>query len=194
MGPGDSQVPYYLIPTVAQSLWSTGYAGDMASYLQHTVEIAWRAAPRFDIVHAHLENHSFVFAAHCETPVVTTLHGRLDVPGMPDLMEAHPRGGTGGDQREPAVLGHQPPRMDVIHHGLPLDTTPFGPEPGDYLAFVGRVAAKMLNARERNHFREVRGLDRTAIREATLAPFSPGRMVDADEAVYRRVIAEHVMS
>ena len=30
---------------------------------------------------------AFVFAEHCETPVITTLHGRLDAPGLPELLE-----------------------------------------------------------------------------------------------------------
>ena len=89
VGAGDSDVPYELIPTVERSLWSTGYSGDIASYMQHTIAIAWREAHRFDIVHAHMENHAFVFADHSETPVITTMHGRLDAPGLPELLEAH---------------------------------------------------------------------------------------------------------
>src|SRR5262245_66631142 len=42
VAPGDSEVPYEHIPTVEQSLWRTGYRGDVASYMQHTIEIAWR--------------------------------------------------------------------------------------------------------------------------------------------------------
>jgi glycosyltransferase involved in cell wall biosynthesis len=38
----------------------------------------------------------------------------------------------------------------------------------------------------------IRELDRRLIRERTLARFSPGRMVDAYEAVYRRLIAERL--
>src|SRR3954462_11458091 len=89
VGAGDSEGAYEHIPTVEHSLWSSGYRGDVASYMQHTVEIAWREAHRFDIVHAHMENHGLVFAEHCETPVVSTLHGRLDVAGMPELLEVH---------------------------------------------------------------------------------------------------------
>ncbi|HEX5827341.1 MAG TPA: glycosyltransferase family 4 protein [Candidatus Limnocylindrales bacterium] len=177
VGAGDSEVPYELIPTVERSLWSTGYDGDVASYMQHTVEIAWREAHRFDIVHAHLENHGFVFAEHCETPVLSTLHGRLDAPGMPELLEAH--------GRVPLVAISESQRRwfpdqnwaATIHHGLHLEPMPFSTEPGDYLAFVGRVtpekgireaielarltglrlrvAAKVHSQSEREHFAEV---------------------------------------
>lgn len=297
---GDSEVPYEHIPTLAHGLWATGFTGDVAGYMQHTIEVAWRVAHRFDIVHAHTEGHGFVFAEHCETPVVTTLHGRLDAAGMPALLEAHP------DLPLVAVSESQrrwfPDQnwVDTIHHGLPLDGMPFGETAGDYLAFVGRVtvekglrealelsrltgirlrvAAKVHDERERDHFRavvqpaidageidflgevgpterdplyagalatvmlgawpepfglvaiesmatgtpviarragaftetiehgvtgflvddvaeaalaveRVRSLDRRAIRERTLARFSPGRMVDRYEAVYRSLIA-----
>jgi glycosyltransferase involved in cell wall biosynthesis len=174
---GDSEVPYEHIPSVDQSLWSTGYTGDVATYMQHTVEIAWREAHRFDIVHAHLENHGFVFADHCETPVISTLHGRLDAPGMPELLGVH--------GRVPLVAISESQRrwfpdqnwVATIHHGLPLEAMPFSSEPGDYLAFVGRIApekgiqaavelsrlsgvrlriaAKVYSDLERDHFNEV---------------------------------------
>jgi glycosyltransferase involved in cell wall biosynthesis len=139
---GDSDVAYELIPSVERSLWSTGYAGDVASYMQHTIGIAWREAARFDIVHAHMENHSFPFANHCETPVITTMHGRLDAPGLPELLESHrdvPMIAISESQRRffPDLRW-----VATIHHGLPLDGMPFSETPGDYLAFVGRVTAE----------------------------------------------------
>jgi glycosyltransferase involved in cell wall biosynthesis len=177
VAPADSEVPYELIPTVEQSLWRSGYKGDVASYMQHTIEVAWRASSRFDIVHAHMENHGVVFAEHSETPVIATMHGRLDVAGMPELLVAHPK--------VPLVAISESQRrwfpdlnwVATIHHGLPLDTMPFVEAPGDYLAFVGRitpekgiresielsrmsgvplrVAAKVFSASEQEHFDEV---------------------------------------
>ena len=90
VAPGDSKVPYEHIRTIDESLWSAGYSGRLEAFQQHTIEVAWRAAERFDIVHAHMEQHSFVFAEHCSTPVITTLHGRLDTEGMPELLTTHP--------------------------------------------------------------------------------------------------------
>jgi len=90
VAPGDSQVPYEHIRTIDESLWSAGYSGRLDAFQQHTIEVAWKAAERFDIVHAHMEQHGFVFAEHCATPVISTLHGRLDNEGMPELLAAHP--------------------------------------------------------------------------------------------------------
>ncbi len=136
---GDSVVPYELIPTVEQSLWRSGYHGDVASYMQHTIEVAWRAAHRFDIVHAHMENHGFVFAEHSEIPVISTLHGRLDVAGMPELIVAHPDVALVAISESQRRWFPDLTWVATIHHGLPLDTMPFIETHGDYLAFVGRI-------------------------------------------------------
>jgi glycosyltransferase involved in cell wall biosynthesis len=174
---GDSQVPYEHIPTVERSLWSSGYNDDVASYMQHTIEIAWREAHRFDIVHAHMENHGIVFAEHCDAPVIQTLHGRLDVAGLPELLESHPNVPLVAISESQRRFFEHQNWVATIHHGLPLERMPFGARPGDYLAFVGRAssekglreaidvarrsglrlraAAKVLDEREKRYFREV---------------------------------------
>ena len=140
VGAGDSDVPYELISTVERSLWSSGYEGDVASYMQHSAAVAWRESERFDIIHSHLENHTFLLARYAPVPVVTTLHGRLDIAGMPELLDEFrdvPLVAISDSQRR----WHPEQRwMATIHHGLPLETMPFSGRPGDYLAFVGRVA------------------------------------------------------
>src|SRR6476646_3473944 len=37
---------------------------------------------RFDIIHSHLDFLSFPLSRRCATPVLTTLHGRLDLPEL----------------------------------------------------------------------------------------------------------------
>ncbi len=174
---GDSSVPYEHIPTVARGLWSAGYVGDMADAMQHTVEVTLLEAPRFDIVHAHLEQASFELGRRCATPVIATLHGRLDAPGMPELLAAHrdmPLVAISESQRRFFPEQHW---VATIHHGLPLEAMPFRVTHGTYLAFVGRVtgqkgirdalelsrrthlrlraAAKVLSPEEWRHFEEV---------------------------------------
>ncbi|HEU4671648.1 MAG TPA: glycosyltransferase, partial [Candidatus Limnocylindrales bacterium] len=100
----------------------------------------WAAADRYDIIHSHVETLGFLFARHAPTPVVTTLHGRLDVSGIPELLEEFddiPLVSISDSQRRWSPGANW---VATIHHGLPFDETPFDPTPGDYLAFVGRVA------------------------------------------------------
>lgn len=174
---GDSDVPYEHIPSVEQSLWSSGYRGDVASYMQHSAAVAWREAHRFDLVHAHLENHSFLLARYAPVPVVTTLHGRLDAPGMPELLGAFTDVPLVAISRSQRRWYPDQNWVATIHHGLPLDSMPFSERHGEYLAFVGRatpekgiaeavelarrvklplrIAAKVFDAKEKQHFADV---------------------------------------
>ena len=104
---GDSEVPYELIRSVDASLWKTGYDGDVASYMQYTAAIAWDAAPRFDIIHSHLENHTFLLARYAPVPVADhaprpSRHGR-----HARAAGAVPRRPARRSQREPAPLAHR---------------------------------------------------------------------------------------
>jgi glycosyltransferase involved in cell wall biosynthesis len=176
-GPGDSTVDCEIVPTPPRSLWSTGYQGEVASFINITLARAWQRAGEFDVIHSHVETLGFLFARHCPRPVVTTLHGRLDTSGIPSLLHEFrdiPLVAISDSQ------GRWWPDLNwasTIHHGLPLQQMPFSTEPGDYLAFVGRVtpekgipdsielarrtglrlriAAKVYDAHEKEHYTSV---------------------------------------
>jgi glycosyltransferase involved in cell wall biosynthesis len=175
--PGDSKFGGTLVPTPEQSLWSTGYQGDVSSYINVTLARVWADLDRFDIIHSHVETLGFLFARHSTVPVLTTLHGRLDVSGIPELLEEFreiPLVAISDSQRRWSPDANW---VATIHHGLPLKRMPFSPIPGDYLAFVGRVtpekgvaeciqvakavgmplrmAAKVYDEHEKVHFAEV---------------------------------------
>jgi len=137
--PGDSEFAGELVPTIENSLWRSDYKGDVSAYIQVSVAAAWAAHAQFDIIHSHIETLGLLFARYCPTPVVSTFHGRLDASGVPELLAAFhdvPLVAISESQRR-----WQPEAnwVATIHHGLPLEHMPFGPIPGDYLAFVGRV-------------------------------------------------------
>ena len=44
------------------------------------LEEAFSRAHEFDVIHAHVDYLAFPFARRVRCPVVTTLHGRLDLP------------------------------------------------------------------------------------------------------------------
>ncbi|HET7027008.1 MAG TPA: glycosyltransferase family 4 protein [Candidatus Limnocylindrales bacterium] len=175
--PGDSTYEGELVETPDESLWSTGYHGDVSSFINVTIARVWAASEAYDIIHSHVETLGFLFARYCPTPVITTLHGRLDSSGIPELLEEFddiPLVAISESQRRWSPGANW---VATIHHGLPLDHMPFGPSPGDYLAFVGRVtpekgiadcievartsgktlrmAAKVYDEHERQHFAEV---------------------------------------
>jgi glycosyltransferase involved in cell wall biosynthesis len=101
---------------------------------------AWSMSNAFDIMHSHLDTMGLPFARWCSTPVVSTLHGRLDGIGHPALLEEFsdvPLVAISESQRR---WSPQANWVATIHHGLELGGAPFGPTPGGYLAFVGRIA------------------------------------------------------
>jgi glycosyltransferase involved in cell wall biosynthesis len=175
--PGDSEFSGELVPTIEQSLWRSEYRGDVTSYIAVSIAKAWQRHADFDVIHSHVETHGFLFARHCPTPVVSTLHGRLDDWGIPELLDEFselPLVAISESQRRWQEDANW---VATIHHGLPLGQMPFGERPGDYLAFVGRItpekgvaecielardaglplkiAAKVYDDHEQEHFAEV---------------------------------------
>jgi glycosyltransferase involved in cell wall biosynthesis len=136
---GDSDVPYDLVPVLAESLWAKGYHGDGRQFVPLVLAAAWRDADRFDVMHSHLDSGGFVFARHGPRPVVTTLHNRLDTEGMPQLLDEFtdvPLVAISESQRR---WNPEANWVATIHHGVATPDTPFGDKAGDYLALVGRM-------------------------------------------------------
>ena len=138
--PGDSQVDCELVATIPRSLWSTGYRGDLASYLNLTVARVWSMAEEFDVIHSHVDTLGLPFARWSPTPVVSTMHGRLDGSGHPALLEEFrdvPLVAISDSQRR---WSPQANWVATVPHGLDFTGVPFGPAVGHDLAFVGRIA------------------------------------------------------
>jgi glycosyltransferase involved in cell wall biosynthesis len=99
-----------------------------------------RRSGEFDVVHFHTDYQGFPFARRLTCAHVTTLHWRLDIPGLDPLYRAFddiPLVSISDAQRAPL------PRADwrgTVYHGMPTDTLTFNAHPGDYLAFLGRIA------------------------------------------------------
>jgi glycosyltransferase involved in cell wall biosynthesis len=138
--PGDSQVDCELVPTVSESLWSSGYRGDLGAYINLTLAKAWSASADFDVIHSHVDTAGLPFARWCPTPVVSTLHGRLDGAGHPRLLDEFfdvPLVAISESQRRWSPRANW---VATIPHGLDLAGAPFASSVGGYLAFVGRIA------------------------------------------------------
>ena len=74
----------------------------------------------FDVIHSHLDTMGLPFARWCPTPVVSTLHGRLDGMGHPALLDEFcdvPLVAISESQRR---WSPQANWVATIHHGLDL--------------------------------------------------------------------------
>ena len=101
---GDSQLPCEVVPVVPEAVWSRGERGWGIAWVEMAVARAWEEAGRFDLIHAHVDTSGFLMARYCPTPVVTTLHGRLDTGGCSRTDRPIPRDSVDRHQREPATV------------------------------------------------------------------------------------------
>jgi glycosyltransferase involved in cell wall biosynthesis len=137
---GDSVVPGRHIETVPEALRPAGYTGDSLPYMQLTVHEVLARASEFDLIHSHLEWISLLLSRATTLPVVTTFHGRLDLPWAEALFRDPPRGLVAISQNQADTHADDVPWEAVVHNGLRLDGAPFGKRRGEHLCFVGRVA------------------------------------------------------
>jgi len=93
----------------------------------------------FDLVHFHTDYLHFPWVRRHDTPTLTTLHGRLDLPSLTALYrEFHdiPVISISDAQRLPLPWLNW---RATIYHGLPRDLLRPRFAPGQYLAFLGRI-------------------------------------------------------
>jgi glycosyltransferase involved in cell wall biosynthesis len=137
---GDSVTTAHLVASCRRSLRLDAHCIDQLAHHILMLELVLREADRFDLIHWHIDYLHFPLSQRQATPHVTTLHGRLDLPDLVPLYQefkAVPVISISNAQREPLPwLNWQ----DTVYHGLPEDLYTFRPEPGKYLAFLGRIS------------------------------------------------------
>ena len=137
---GDSRTAARLDPVCPQALrLNSGIFHRDAPFIL-MLERAFRLSGEFDLIHSHLDLLGFPLWRRCKVPVISTLHGRLDLPNLIPLYQEFaemPLVSISNAQRRPLQWANW---QATVHHGLPRDLYRFHPEPGKYLAFLGRIA------------------------------------------------------
>jgi glycosyltransferase involved in cell wall biosynthesis len=139
---GDSSTSARLIPTVDTALWRQPEVRDPLVFWAITLgEVFQRAADgEFDIIHSHLDFIAYPCAALVETPTVTTLHGRLDLPDLARVYARFPSApviSISNSQRAPLPHANW---VSTVYNGVDTERLRFNPRPGDYLAWIGRIS------------------------------------------------------
>jgi glycosyltransferase involved in cell wall biosynthesis len=136
---GDSQTAAKLVAAAPKALRLAKCPDPLALHLLMVEQIAQRA-DEFDVVHFHIAPLHFSVARRLETPHLTTLHGRLDLPEVLKLYRAFsdlPFVSVSDAQREPLPDQNW---IGTIYHGLPNRDLQFSAAEGEYLAFLGRIS------------------------------------------------------
>ncbi len=119
--------------------------------------------------------------------MVTTLHGRLDLPGLPDIYERYgeaPVVSISDSQREPLPGAKW---VATVYNGTDLSRFTFNEAGGDYFAFVGRICpekniegAIAIARRTGVPLRIAAKVDPVDVEyyEAVIKPLIDGRLVD----------------
>src|SRR5215211_9459069 len=137
---GDSETNARLLAACPRSLRLDEHCQNQMAHHFVMLERVFQRADEFDIIHFHVDYLHFPLSRREMVTHVTTLHGRLDIPDLVPLYQEFrevPVISISNGQREPLPwLNWQ----DTVYHGLPEDLYTFRPEPGKYLAFLGRIA------------------------------------------------------
>ena len=137
---GDSTTAAKLVPGCEKGL-RLQHIGDHTASNLVMLDHVRRRADEFDIIHCHIDLLQYPMFQDMAHKVVSTMHGRLDVPDFMPVYKAYPHMpmiSISDKQREP-----MPPGMNwlaTVYHGLPEQVCPFKPQGGDYLAFLGRIS------------------------------------------------------
>jgi glycosyltransferase involved in cell wall biosynthesis len=137
---GDSVTKARLLAPCPQALRLGGKCVDPLAQHLVMLEQVHREASRFDLIHYHIDYLHFPLSRRRRHRHLTTLHGRLDIPDLPCLYEEYPTEpvlSISNAQRRPLSWLNW---LGTVYHGLPTDLYTFQPQPGEYLAFLGRFS------------------------------------------------------
>jgi glycosyltransferase involved in cell wall biosynthesis len=139
---GDSRTRANLHPVWPRALRLGRPAADPVAASTALLEAIARRVEDFDVVHSHIDWLHLPLLSRLRVPFVTTMHGRLDLPGLSDVVRQFtdaPFVSISDNQRLPLARANW---CGTVHHGLPADLFRPSYEQGSYLAFLGRLTAE----------------------------------------------------
>lgn len=137
---GDSETSAALVPIAERALRLDPGVRDHYAHTMRELGAVFERAADFDLIHNHLDYFAWPFARLVRTPVVTTMHGRLDLPDLAAVardFREQPLVSISDSQRLPL------PRANwaaTVYNGLDLAPYRFYEQPGAYFAFIGRIS------------------------------------------------------
>jgi glycosyltransferase involved in cell wall biosynthesis len=137
---GDSQTSARLAAAVPRGLWrehASAEASAAAHFRMHAE--VFRHAAEFDVIHTHTEYLSLPYIRQSPAAVLTTLHGRVDVPELRAIFRLFPEARLVSISRAHQAQAPEVSWAGSVHHGLALERYAFNPIGGEGLVFLGRM-------------------------------------------------------
>jgi len=137
---GDSKTAAHLVSCAKQSLRLDGRVRDHVAVTMIELSEVFARSGDFDIIHNHTDYFAFPFARQSAPPVVTTTHGRLDLPEIAHVyrhFSGVPLVSISDSQRSslPGVNW-----LGTVYNGIDFRRFTLHQDPGSYLAFLGRIS------------------------------------------------------
>jgi glycosyltransferase involved in cell wall biosynthesis len=142
---GDSKTAAKLVPIFKQSIRKLPDAQDMnyrqaLKYMGVGQVVDYLVQNKFDVIHNHIGWRVLPFAPILTAPVVTTLHGPLDIS-----YQRHVYGQYSKANYISISLSQRKPMPELnfianVYNGIEISKFKFYPKPQDYFAFLGRMS------------------------------------------------------
>jgi glycosyltransferase involved in cell wall biosynthesis len=136
---GDSLTRARLVPVIPRATRLRRPRPDASVVATLLLEAMTEAADEFDVIHFHIDWIHLPLMHRLSTPFLTTCHGRLDLPGLSQVIQKFPSApfiSVSDSQRAPLPEAHW---LGTVYHGMPVDLYRPSFEQGEYLAFLGRI-------------------------------------------------------
>jgi glycosyltransferase involved in cell wall biosynthesis len=138
---GDSVTSARLKPIWPRALRLDASIRDPIAPHMLLMEAVRKCAGDFDVLHFHMDYWPFSLFGQQDTPFVTTLHGRLDLPELQPVFDMFPDVNLvsiSNAQRKGLPKARY---LGTVYHGIPAGflAAQSGVKP-EYLAFLGRIA------------------------------------------------------
>jgi glycosyltransferase involved in cell wall biosynthesis len=136
---GDSRTKAELVPVCPRALRLGKPRPDPMAAQTALLEAVAQRADEFDVIHAHIDWLHLPIVHRTGVPFLTTLHGRLDLPGLSEMIRVFPTApyvSISDNQRVPLAAARW---LGTVHNGMPKSLLKPSFRPGQYLAFLGRL-------------------------------------------------------
>jgi len=106
------------------------------------LEAVAKRAAEFDVIHSHIDWLALPLLGRTGVPFLTTMHGRLDLPGLQDVVREFSKAPFVSISEYQGLPLPNANWLGTIQHGLPVDLFRPSSDQGTYLAFLGRLTVE----------------------------------------------------
>ena len=137
---GDSETEARLVPGSDKALRLDNASARETALHAAMLKEVYSLRNEFDVIHLHVDDWHMLTPRLFDTPHLTTIHGRIDIPARKRLFENRPDltlVSISNAQRAPVPDATW---LSTVYHGLPKELYRPSAEGGDYLMFLGRIS------------------------------------------------------